>query len=401
MSNKRAGVTLIELLIVIVVLGFITLMFSKQMVTLINNYTAGKSVVSQHIDANTVISVMAGEIQNTGLKVYYTAPGSAVAPGITVSSTDLSSFVHRQGNPGDTLTIYKARINSSGGWANVIDTITYYINGTSLMRVCKTTGSATTNVLAENVYAMQFRYGSSITSTSFFDQRIFTPTSWTLTTSSGTAPSRIDSTSFVTLTFDTGMTKAKLTYSSSLSLILNCKYAISLSIIPSGNFPTNIDSMYFSFRKTDGTIVVAEKFIPNKNGNNFTIQANATAAVKATIEFYTKGTGVLNVKSASATCVDLGSYTWFNNPATTDKPKVKIIRMQLLTRSDNKTGVKTGGAVSVGDVTVATTDNYTWRLYDQIIEIPNNGSSDSTSTVMGGTTKTDAKIRSTLISVQY
>ena len=109
----------------------------------------------------------------------------------------------------------------------------------------------------------------------------------------------------------------------------------------------------------------------------------------------------MDVKSVKATCIESGTYTWTNNPATvTDKQNVRAIRVQIVTRSDDKTGVKIGGSLVAGDATISTSDNYTWRLYDDIIETPNNGSTETTGS-LSGTTLTDAKIRLTLVSLQY
>jgi type II secretory pathway component PulJ len=400
--KNRSGITLVEIMLYIVLFSFMALLFNKQMASFINQYTAGKSTAKQQLDARDIILILTSEIQGMGLKIYRVTGGWAIATGVTVSTTDLSSFVHKQGDPNDTLTLYKAELDNNGNSTNITDTIKYYVNGTSLTRNFKATGgTATSGVVAENVYALQFLYGTNLTNTVLFDQSTFTPASWALTNSSGTAPTRANGTNNTALTFSVTAT-GKLQYSSSLAVTTNQKYLINLTIIPSGSFPKNLDSLNFTFRKvSDNSLVGSEKFLPQKTGNQLTLITNATGNVYASIDYYARGTGSINIQGISATCIELGSYTWMNNPtAITDKQKIKAIRLQMLTRSDQETGVKNTGSVVIGDATVSTSGNYSWRAYDEIIETPNNGSLNI-STLPVGTNLTDARIRATQISVNY
>jgi prepilin-type N-terminal cleavage/methylation domain-containing protein len=401
MNNKRNGFTLVELLVYITIFSLIVLGFSKQMISLINQYTVGKSTTKQQLCAHNTISTLLGEIQNMGLKVYCTSAGQMTAPGVTVSSTDQSSFLHAQGIPGDTLTIYKAELDNADDWTNIVDTIKYYLKDQSLIREFRATGgTVVSGTLAENVYALQFLYGTNLVNTVLFDQSIFTPASWTAVNPTGTAPSRSDGTNDTKLTFS-AMAKGTIRYGGSFSVTANEKYLVSLTITPSDGFPQNLDSLNFSFKRiADGTIIASEKFLPQKMGNQLVVFINSTEAVYATIDYCVKGVGSIDIKSVKATCTESGTYVWLNNPSITDKQNIRVVRVQMVTRSDDKTGVKIGGSVVVGDATVQTSDNYTWRLYDDIIETPNNGSLSITGSSYG-TTLTDAKIRLTLVSLQY
>ena len=399
--NRRSGLTLLELMIYIAIFSVMFLGFSKQMSSLINQYTVGKSTTKQQIDARDIISILTGEIQNMGLKIYCTAGGVAVATGVMVSESDKSSFVHKQGNPNDTLTFYKAELDNNGVWTNITDTVQYYVNGTSLTRNFRATGGiVTSGVIAENVYAIQFLYGSNATNTVLFDQSTFVPASWTLTNSTGTAPTKTNGTNNALLSFSAAA-NGKIKYETSLAILANQKYLIDLTIIPSGNFPKNIDSLNFSFRKTsNNAIVVSEKFLPQKSGNQMNIVANSTEDVYACIDYCSHGNGTFDIKGIKVTCIELGTYTWMNNPTATDKQNIKAIHIQLLTRSDKETGMRTASPLLVGDVTVSPSGNYNWRLYDELIETSNNGEINI-SNIPVGTKLTDAKIRSTLVSVNF
>ena len=101
----------------------------------------------------------------------------------------------------------------------------------------------------------------------------------------------------------------------------------------------------------------------------------------AYLYFYASGAGRLVIKGVVVRCTRFESYKWAydfgstGNPPITDKIYVKAIRVYLLTRSSGKTESKDNTSIVVGDRTISRSgqDNYTWRLYTETIEVPNNG----------------------------
>jgi hypothetical protein len=409
---KRSGYSMIEVMIYLLIFSLILLLFSRQVSSLIKCHTAGRSVTKQQADVSDIMSILSGEIQNMGLKVYKTASGLSTAPNVFVSfmdSEDSSSFIHGQGIPNDTLTIYKAEFDNTGNFTNVVDTVSYYVDvNKSLIRDFKATGGANAvGVLAGNVQALQFSYGTDVDNTVWLNQGTLTPGSWNLNPAGtapapvGTAPTKTTGTSNVLLSFTSAsLTKAYLQYSTALFVTVNQKYLINVTATIGGNFPTKLDSLCFSFRKSNGSVVGWEKFLPQKNGSQFFITVQWTGDVYATIDYCTHNTGDVNLKGVVVTCVATGNYTWTNNPATAaDKQNVKAIKIQMVTKSDREAGIKNSGSLVAGDATVATTDNYTYRKFEEIVECPNN----YTFGVSSGpcASLTDLKIRATLVSVQF
>ena len=410
---KRSGYSMIEVMIYLLIFSLILILFSRQVSSLIKCHTAGRSVTKQQADVSDVMSILSGEIQNMGLKVYKTASGLSTVSNVFVSTTvapkDSSSFRHCQGIPNDTLTIYKAEFDNAGNFTNVVDTVSYYVDvNNSLIRDFKATGGAqSAGVLAENVQALQFSYGTDVDNSVWLNQGALTPGLWNLNPNgtapapTGTAPTKSTGTSNVLLSFtSTSLTKAYLQYSTALSITVNQKYLINVTATLGGNFPVKLDSLCFSFRKSNGSAVGWEKFLPQKNGSQFYITAQWTGNVYATIDYCTRNTGAVNLKGVVVTRVATGNYTWTNNPpAETDKQNVKAIKIQIVTKSDREAGIKNSGSLVAGDATVSTTDNYTYRKLEEIVECPNNYtygvSSGSCSNL------TDLKIRATLVSVQF
>jgi type II secretory pathway component PulJ len=381
--KNRKGLTLIELVVYISLFAIIILLFSRQFKAITNNYVNGKQVAKQQADSKDVVAIMVRELKNTGLKVYLDSikPDSfarATIAGVTVSATDLSSFVHKQGNVSDTLTIFKGRLTTRGDWDGFVDTVRYYMLGTSLNRVYRTTGSAAcSSSLSDNAAALQFEYGiyATNTNTPVFDQTpLVTPaTKCTLSNTTGTAPTKKDGVND-TLVFS-GAAKGYLKFAGSFSVTANARYKVLLRTIPLAGFPDNLDTFRFAFKQNNNTTVVgSEIFLPRTSDIHLNVGANASATVYGFIDYKTKGAGTLVFTGAEATPVTLGSLTWSWDPAAADKVNVRAIRIYLLTRSDLKSGTKETAPITVGDRSISRSGEYSWRISVQTVEIQNNGS---------------------------
>jgi type II secretory pathway component PulJ len=386
--NKK-GVTIIELLIYIVLFAIVALVISKQFKTLVNNFSSGKRVARQQTDTRDIMGLMVHDIRNTGLKIYFTGSGTSItkntAPGVTIGTNDNSSFVYTNVTSvgtdqpaGDILTFNKAVLTRTGDLDHV-ETIKYYLDGSTLKRTFTQDNDATTSTVAENVWALQFQYGVS---TVYSKVVPFSPaptsTTWPNTTSSGTTVTAEYSSSGITLPINgtsTGYLKCNL--GSAIPVVANRKYDVTLQIDPSGGFPENLTSMAFSFRNANhGSPYGSETFKPCAAGAfiNITVPVYTTASAYAYLDYTTSGAGALLVKGIEVQCPHFEGDAgyWKNDPTVEEKQNTSAIKVFVLTRSKTKTETSVSGDITMADVTFTRSGEYTWRLYTQTIEIPNN-----------------------------
>lgn len=372
---------MIELLVYIALFGILSLLIGRQFKALINNYADGKLVSKQQSDSRDIVAILARDIRSTGLKVYLQNTGTdsytrQTAAGVVITDpSDKASFVHTQGDPCDNLTFKKATINSAGGLL-AVETIRYYLSGTNLMRDYSTVAvpAVVTITIAENVYALQFQYGIYASTTALFDQTpLTTPfTNWKLTNLSGTKPDTTNGASTVALTFSAAAT-GYLKYMTSFSITANQKYSVLLQISPSNGFPNRLDSLRFSFKNGSNIVLGSEKFKPYSGDIRLTIPVSATATAYAVLDYYAAGSGSLVLNGIEAQCSELDAYSWTYNPTIAEKLNVRAIRVYLLTRTSGRVNTKVSSPIMVGEVSVARSGDYSWRLCEEMIEIPNNG----------------------------
>ncbi len=383
--NKK-GVTIIELLIYIALFAIISLLVGRQFNSLINNYSSGKRITSQQTDTRDILGLMVREIRNTGLKVYFTGGASLtknVKDKIIVTiGTDSSSFMHgnqKSGTYNDTLRFLKIRLDNSSNY-KYTDTIRYYVTGTTLWRELRTTETPnyTNSVVAENVYALQFRYGvlaaNDAVEPAFDLLPLVSPSSSTWGYS-GTAPTFPSNT--IQLAPASAVTGHYVYCSTSFKVYVNRKYLVTMLIDPSGNFPANLSSMEISFRGSNHTTMYgSETFKPYAVGDTMRITVPVTsdaAQAYAHLAYTTTSGGTLVIKGIEVRCSELGAYSWKDNPTAAEKRNVRAIKVLVLTRSSEKAGTKVSTNIAVADVSVPRSGEYTWRLFTETIETPNNG----------------------------
>lgn len=367
--NKK-GVTFIELLIYMALLTVISLLIGRLFNSLVDNYSSGRRVVKQQTDIRDIIDLMSREIRNTGLKTYLTGTGPftmTIADDIIIEdNTDSSSFYHGQSSDdqyGDTLKIKKIVLDNNGDYVTSDTSLMYYLDGTTLKWELKTTaGSPSTinNVIAENVYALQFEYGILGSNVQLFDENPITEYDWDLP--DGNNPVDI-----------TGATTGAIKYNSSYQVDKNQKYRVLLDITPSGGFPDALDYLSLAFVTGAGSDLGSEKFLPHTGTMEITVPIHTSGIAYPTLEYKTTGSGSLTINGIEAHCTQQDTYTWSFNPDVPDKKFVRAIRVSVLTRSSGNTNSKSTGPITVGDVEVERTGEYTWRLYTELIETPNNG----------------------------
>jgi len=382
--NKK-GVTIIELLIYIVLLTIVSLLIGKQFKGLITNYASNKRITRQQSDSRDALGLMLHEIRNTGLKVYLQKTGKTltrmIAPGTIVSTTDLSSFVHTQGDPCDQLTIYKAQLNDTGA-LELVDQTRYYVSGTTLNReYISSTGFNTNSVVIENVYGLQFQYGILASNAAIItnEQPLRSPliNYW----QSGGTPAPTWGTSSISLSYSAG-NSGYLSYRQPMSVTANYRYKVTLRIKAYAGFAQSLNWMQVSFGNSNKTTTYgSERFKPTENPMEILVPVKTSSPANGAylyIDYSAAGTGLVTLSGMEVRCSQLGAYSWTYTPTVntdplTDKINVRAVRMYLLTRTSGKSSVKSSGPISVGEVSVTPSGDYAWQLVSETIETNNNG----------------------------
>jgi type II secretory pathway component PulJ len=384
---NRKGVTIVELLIYIVIFAIALFFIGKQMQNLIGNYSSNKRVVQQQTDARDILGLMIQDIRNTGLKTYLQTSGTSLlfkeAPGTIVGTgtpIDSSSFVHKQGTPYDEITVYKIRLDNSGNYA-LTDTTRYYVEGTTLKRTYRSSASRPdSNIVAQNVYALQFQYGVLASTASPINQPTLNSPS-TTTWESGGSPSPTYSSTSISLSFS-GTSSGWLRCRTALSVTANQEYRVKFYSTTSGNFPQNLNWVQCAFMNSSRTQTYgSEKFKPWANPMEITLPVNTSSSANGAylcLDYSSSGDGSLLISGLEVTCTKIDNYNWTYAPTSgtdqlTKKANVRAIRMYMLTRTADKAATKSSGTCTVGEVSVTTSGNYTWRLYTEMVETPNNG----------------------------
>lgn len=380
---NQKGVTLVELLIYLVLFAIVSLLLGRQFNSLIKNYSTGKQIMRQQTDARDILGLMAREVRNTGLKIFFrSSAGSLIkdtASGTFISSSDPSSFNHSESKNstfGDTLTLLMARLSATGDSAGV-DTITYYLENTNLKRIVKSKGAGTiSSIMATNVLALQFQYGIYGIGTALFSDSVTNFNNWTIVNENGTAPTKSTSSPLV-LTF-TAAAKGYVRYVSQNPVVKNRKYSILFQIASSGGFPDKLDSLRFEF--ANGTSLYGyEKFKPVTGTQVITVRDSISGTADMRLRYSVSGAGVLNINEVVARTAEDSCYTWVNRftggspDSTAYKKLVRAIKIHILTRTSGQTGTKSASNIDVANVSVQRPEGYTCRYYTEIVEVPNNG----------------------------
>jgi len=240
---------------------------------------------------------------------------------------------------------------------------------------------------------LQFEYGTSAEATI----AMTSSTSWTITNLTGTTPKK----DYLTFSFS-GASSGYIQASNTFTVMANKRYQVELLINPSCGFPTNLDSLRFSLKSTSGEVMGSESFLPRPESLKLIIPVASSGTVSPIIEYYTHGSGSFKIQSVKVTCVDAGSYTWTFNPSTAEKQNIKIVRVHLFTRSKGSTGTKFSNSVQVGNVSLNVFGEYSFQLYKEMIQTPNNGNSNLNGiSGTSGFQRIDLKIRPELLSIQF
>ncbi len=361
---NRKGVTLIELLVYIVLFSVVSLFIGSQMKQLLRGYTSGRRISRLQSESRDVLAMLSREIRNTGLKTSLINSGANTLTTLTdpgVYLPDSSSFVHKEGDPGDSLTIYKLRLNDNGDKTGV-DTIQYYLDGNILKRFAE--GKHID--IAENVHALQFQYGVLAADSLLLNQMALNLNDWNV-------PSGVNK---------SGSGSMRVTINSSSSGSIKCskgfkiakaqRIRVRFQISASGNFPQNLDSIKCMIRNSS-TIIASESFLANGSEMDIVLPVPSANSAFLCFDYWCSGAGELNISNVQVRRADLGEYIWENNPAVSKKKAVKAVKIFALVRSSGNAAAASDQNIALANIQVPVSGPYVWRVVKETVEILNNG----------------------------
>ncbi|NLW30906.1 MAG: prepilin-type N-terminal cleavage/methylation domain-containing protein [Fibrobacter sp.] len=345
--NKK-GLTLIEMLIYIVLFSIVAILIGSQMKSMVSSFSGGKTISILQSDTRDVLAVLTRDICNTGYKRIMVSAGGVYKDSVIEGTflADSSSFIHKEGNPGDTLIIYKAVLDKSGNFSKK-DTIQYYLDSTALKRK---TGNSTVTI-SENVHGLQFEYGVYKIDSVLLDETSFNASNWAV-------PFGLD----------------EMKFNQKINLVSEANLRIIYDMTFSEDFKNDMDSMRWEIRyfPTAGVAgSVAFKAPKSELGLEIPVPQNSNAEL--VLRYWTNGSKDFTVNSFKLLLDNFGKYQWTSNPQTNRKKGVKAIKIEALTRSKNKGETTVETPISVGNVSISRSGPYNWRHYSEIVEIPNNG----------------------------
>lgn len=370
-SNNK-GTTLIELMIYVALFCVIILLVFKQYKGFLDGFNSQQQVTQMQLDARNALNVIVNEIRNTGCKTYLTRNNGKIIKNTDQYAyiSDSSSFVHKQGNPSDTLTIYKTAYSATGA-RDSTDSITYYLNKDSTTLVRKWNNKSLE--FKKNFYALQFQYGIYKSDSMIYDlDPLVMPSNWSISNSSGTPPTRTTTTSHAIFEF-TGPATGYVYYSTTFALSAKMKLKVKMNLETNQGFPSNLDSIKCEILQ-NSIVKGSEKFTPTNMCQEIVFVSDVASPAMIAFKYWVKGTGKLIVGGVEIQQNDLGTYVWSNNPPANKKKHVQAIKILMLARTKyDKSGSLETMPIQIADVSYTPSGKYCWRSLEEIVEVFNNG----------------------------
>jgi type II secretory pathway pseudopilin PulG len=368
MKNQK-GITLVELLVYMVLFSIVALIIQSQYVKMASTVHREKQITTIQSDSRSILTILQRDIQNMGCKIFLTDAADGFNKNIDPRSfqSDSSSFICREGNPSDTLKIYKTILTNVGGYARS-DSVKFYLTGDSLIKE----RDDIRFTVCGGVYALQFQYGITASDSMIFDlYPLPNPGYWMVSNVGGTIPTTQAQGSSTKVSF-TGPAIGRVYYLSSFSTDKDQQLKVSLWLTPDASFISNLDSAYCSIY--DGSTRIGyNKFIPSGLKTDLLISMPQRNGVKVAIEYWTKGSGSLLINGIEIRRANDGEYVWVDTPIQSKKKLVKAIKVHVLTRSRANAGVSVDTPVPVANISYPRSGKFIWRSFEEVIFTPNNG----------------------------
>lgn len=426
----RRGVTLIELLVAIVIAGFVAFMAWNLVRDEQTNYTRTRSKIKLQGEAREAIRIIEGEMRNLGFNSFLnTALGASrtvVAPcagaddsRIAFATGDSSSFLYVDSNsvPGGDEIQFRFHQSTGTGMTNCasaatpLQSISYrYNNGRLERRFCQGGAVATcaTNgtwvPFLDSVVSFQLEYGldADVAQEVYTKAALVTAGNWTASGVGGLglAPTIVGSdTTYVLTGFDN--TRKWVRFQTPIPQYRRTDtYLLSIQVI--GNEAWRVDQAGFRAGiydaaagvdgPTDSNRIAVSPPIPGSMGQTFETIINPSANADSTrflgfdgrlIAAPTSAGHTVTIRNISLRRISRGQYfRWIEAPTVAEKNRVRAVRISMLVKSrrsdaDPAPGTFTGA--QLGEAGASYTPSgadagYSYILMQRIIPVVNNAS---------------------------
>ncbi|NLD92534.1 MAG: hypothetical protein GX639_07685 [Fibrobacter sp.] len=367
--NSR-GVSLVELIIYMVIAAIVVALLAVPFRKMVSSNKTEKQESSLQTSSRDALAVMSREIRNTGFKRYiFNSTGAFISSVIPKTYLDdSSSFILKQGNPSDTLTIYKAALDGSGySIVDSVDSVKYYLdNNFKLIR----DANMEPTELANDVYALQFTLGRLSANTLLFKQDPIVTSNWTY---GGVVSTTESSGSGMKVSYS-GAGTGTVKTNNSFTISGASRIRIIFQLSNNSGVESNIDSLKWSILNSSGNEVAYEYFKPGITSGNMIVTCK-TQVSGAVVRFSAKckGAASLTLQKIEVRTADIGEIAWSDIVADDEKKYVKALRIYMLQRSSSKAESYASDTISVANILVNRSTDFTWRLLSETVEIPNNG----------------------------
>jgi hypothetical protein len=354
--NKK-GTTLIEVILYVALFAIVSILIGSHVNSMVKNFSSGSRTSVLQATGRDALAVMIRNIRNTGFKTYLV--GTTLTTNASAfNAADNASFTAVEGNPGDQLTTLQANIDQNGIFTGV-DNIRYFLDGTNLCMQ----KNGTTTILSNDVRGLQFQYGVLGADELLISENPITNSHWTTSGCSwGTSAGVVNTTT---------STSAIIECQTTFTVTSPCRLLLKYRVEPNSTAPA--DTLYWKISSGTGTILGSAAFKAVASDNEAIIPLTAVTNGKFSLRFTKIRDGSLKIGFATLRKIDLGAYTWTNMPAAAQKRFVKAIRISIVTRSNQKSNSSENTPIIIANDTIPRSGPYIWRLYQEVVEIPNNG----------------------------
>ncbi len=365
MNNK--GITLVELIIYIVLTGFVITLISSPFKTMLKSSAANKEISQIQSSSRDALSMLSREIRNTGLK-RYPMSGSGPFNSAVIPNTyllDSSSFSVKPGNPSDTLTIYKARVNDLGQCTGEADSVKFYLQDNTLKRVF----NGTPNDLAQDVHALQFQTGLFTKDSMLYSCDTFFSSQWTR---SGTVSGVSIESNNLLINF-TGAGSGAVSSVKTFSINPAARIKVRFTLVNKSGIPDNIESIQWGIVNSFNSVIASENFKAGLSGGELIIPVSSVSNARIQLKAVSKAAASLVIDKFELKAIDRGLIVWSDTVAVKEKKNVKALKIYVLLRTNGKTDTQKNGPVNVANISIDRSGMYSWRLLSETVEISNNG----------------------------
>lgn len=361
---NQKGMTILETIVGMLILSIIVTLSFKAYTIFTKNCSRSQQMTQMQMNSRDMLTVLVRDIRNTGCKYYMTQNGNTIDKHLVTAAfiSDSSSFSFHQGNPSDTLKIYKARLSEIGEYLGA-DSTEFYLDGTTLVKKSNNKSIR----LNDNVFALQFQYGEFASDSMLLDiNPINFPRNWLVYSESGIRPTYIINGSQICFNFS-GISKGMIYYNTSFSVDtqrINVTFNIDADPV--------FDSLHCSIMK-NSTVNGTEKFLPQTHTQCLVVNTIKTSTAKLAFRYWSNSTGKLTIKGAEIKCNDHGKFIWYDSIPESKKKFVRAIKISILTRSKINAGIEENKPIDVCNVSINRSGKYEWNIRTESVETLNNG----------------------------